>query len=773
MPEPLERSGNLPAELTSFIGRRRELADTRQLLTESRLVTLTGVGGVGKTRLALQAGTGVRRAFPDGVWFVRLAELRDPALLPNTVAAELGLRGRSSGQVSGLAEYLDDKRLLLILDNCEHLVSACAALAAKLLSAAGGVRILVTSRQVLRAEGERVLHVPPLSVPEEGEHGAPGESVALFADRAAMALPGFTLDDTNRAGVSSICRRLEGIPLAIELAAVWVRVLSVEQILHRLDDRFRLLTSGSRTVLPRQRTLEATIAWSYELCTPEEQAVWMVTSVLAGGFDLDGAEAVCAGEEGIIRADVLDVVAGLVDKSILIRSDGTYGRTAWYRMLENVREYGLLKLGQSGRTDAVRMRYVAYCRSLSEQHLAECFSPRQLDSVRRLTREHASLRGALQYCLEDRSRVRYATEIASQLWKFWYAAGHVPEGRHWLSQALALDTEPSRARAYALEVCCSMTWNVPRAGGADVAEVLLAELCTLAERFDDDPLRAGCALCSGMGRFFAGDLMGAREQFEVALRLFEAADDVMQVFITLISLSVVAFYLADPAGEEFAAKALSLCETHQAMWSRNYALWVVAINEWRRGDHRRAAARLREAIATWFSDRTQLAYVLSALAWCADAAGEHERVAGLLGAARAVWRLSGARAGENSPYHVFDEQCGKRAQLAMGTEAYAATFGAGAGFGIDEAIAYALAEKPKTEPAAAGRGRGAPGGLTRREWEIAELVAEGLSNRTIAERLVISQRTAETHVQNTLVKLGFTSRAQIAAWLAEQRAGEH
>jgi predicted ATPase/DNA-binding CsgD family transcriptional regulator len=764
--DPPRNAGNLPAELTSFVGRRRELSETKRLLTAARLVTLTGMGGVGKTRLALRAGAGMRRAFPDGVWFVRLAELSDPALLPITIATELGLRDGATAQVSGLADYLEDKRLLLILDNCEHIVHACAVLTAKLLSATHGVRILATSRQILRADGEQILTVPPLSLPDgEPQHG---ESLTLFADRAAAVLPGFQVDGDNRETVTGICRRLDGIPLAIELAAVRLRVLSLEQILHRIDDRFRLLTTGSRTALPRQQTLEATIEWSFELCTPQEQEVWAATSVLAGGFDLDAAEAVCTGD-GIGRTDVLDLIAAMVDKSILIRRNGTYGRSAWYRMLETVREYGRLKLVESGQDDAVRARHIQYCGRLAQRYGAESFGPDQLDWVDRVRRELPSLRGVLEHCIEDRSQVREATEIAAALWNFWYAGGYVREGHHWLSSALALDTEPTPARARALEVCAFMAVQIDEPGAA---QPMLDELYQLAEEFDDDVLRAGFAQCSGLALFVAGDLAGARTRLEQALAIYRNAGILLQVSNTLTLLSAVTFFQGDPAGVAVAEDVLALAEDHQAPWSKTYALWAVAIHQWRRGDYRKATALLRESIALRLSDRTQLSFAIAALAWCAEASGQHERAAGLLGAAHAVWRRSGARIAEASPYQEFDEHCAERARQAIGEQTFTTAFDATAAVSVEEAISVALAEKTSKPRPQTRRPRGAPGGLTRREREIAELVAEGLSNRLIAARLVIAQRTAETHVENILAKLGFTSRAQIAAWLAEHRAAE-
>ncbi|MER6800112.1 ATP-binding protein, partial [Amycolatopsis mediterranei] len=345
-------AGNLPAELTSFVGRRHELGEAKRLLATARLVTLTGAGGVGKTRLALRVAADVRRAFPDGVWLVELADVGDPHLVPNTVATAFGLRV-TSDQAAGLAEYLEDKQLLLVLDNCEHVADECATLVAKLLAVSAGLRVLATSRHTLHVEGEHLLHVEPLPVPgDEDAGGGPVEAVTLFADRAAAVSPGFELTPDNRATVSRICRRLEGIPLAIELAAVRVRVLAVDQVLERLDDRLGLLTSRPAAVQPRRRTLEAAIDWSFELCTPAEQRLWAQASVFPGGFDLDAAEGVCvpAADGG----SALDVVAGLVDKSVLSRQNGTFGRHAWYRMLETVREYGGARLAAGGDEAGVR-----------------------------------------------------------------------------------------------------------------------------------------------------------------------------------------------------------------------------------------------------------------------------------------------------------------------------------------------------------------------------------------------------------------------------------
>ena len=329
--------GGIRGELSGFVGRRAELGRVRAALAGARLVTLTGPGGIGKTRLAVQAATELRRSFRDGAWMAELAGLRDPGLLASEVARAFGLRDQSAGwAVATLADSLAGRQALLVLDNCEHLLDACAVLAGALLRACPGLRILATSRQVLGVPGEVTFPVPPMSVPEEGqlpvsESLLEYEAVRLFAERGAAVLPGFAVDAGNREAITELCRRLEGIPLAIELAAVRLRAMSPEQILARMADRFGLLSAGDPGT-PRHGTLQAALRWSYDLLTPAEQALWRRSSVFTASFDLDAAESVCAGD-GIAAETVADLVDGLVAKSVLLRRPG--GRTARYAVLEH------------------------------------------------------------------------------------------------------------------------------------------------------------------------------------------------------------------------------------------------------------------------------------------------------------------------------------------------------------------------------------------------------------------------------------------------------
>jgi predicted ATPase/DNA-binding CsgD family transcriptional regulator len=645
-----------------------------------------------------------------------------------------------------------------VLDNCEHVADECATLVAKLLAVSGGLRVLATSRHTLHVEGEHLLHVEPLPLPRADDTGGPVEAVTLFADRAAAVAPGFELTPDNRATVRRICRLLEGIPLAIELAAVRVRVLSVDQVLERLDDRLGLLTSRPAAVQPRRRTLEAAIDWSFELCTPAEQRLWAQASVFPGGFDLDAAEHVCSPTEDCGSA--LDVVAGLVDKSVVRRQNGTFGRGAWYRMLETVREYGGARLAEAGAEAAVRARLAGYYADLARRYRAEGFGPRQSEWLGRLRREHANLRAVLEHCLSAPGRAGQALDIAASLWNFWYGGGLVPEGCGYLRRGLELCGERTLVRARGLYAMAFLAIQT----GAPHAE-LLAELGELAVELADDRLRAGHAECAGMATFFAGDLTGGAELLERALAGYRTAGDALLVFDTLILLAAAHFFLGDPRGAAAAEEALALTERHEARWSRGYALWAVAIHRWRAAEPRQAADLLHEAVALRLPDRTLLAFLVEALAWCHSAEGEHERVARLLGGAGAVWRLSGARVGEMSPYQGVDEQCAALARKALGDDVFDAAFAEAAGSGLDDVVRYALRERPATRAASTSA---EPGGLTRRQREIAELVARGMSNKEIAAALVLSGRTVEGHVENILVKLGLTSRTQVASWLAGQ-----
>jgi predicted ATPase/DNA-binding CsgD family transcriptional regulator len=758
----------IPASTTSFVGRRRELSEARQLLSVSRLLTLTGMGGVGKTRLALQLASMVRRVYPDGVCIVELAELTDPALLAQTVAAAVGLRDESTAPADRLADYLADKQVLLVLDNCEHMPDACAALLGKVLPVAPHVKAVATSRHRLGVDGEQLMPVSPLPVPESSDGSEGHEAVALFADRAAAATPGFAVTLENTDAVISICRRLDGMPLAIELAAVWLRTLSLEQILARLDDRFALLTRGTRGGPPRRQTLQAAIDWSFDLCSPLERSMWARLSVFSGGFDLDAAEEVCSGPD-LPELEVLNLIAGLVDKSILTRYE--HGRRSRYRMLDTIQAYGHARLAESGEERILRMRHRDYYRRLSMRYEAEWFGPHQLEWLLLMRREHANLRAALEFCLIEPADACTTLEIAGPTYH-WISSGYLREGLIWLERALMLDDEPTAERAKAL---WSRSFLAILLGQSEAPQRMLAECHVLAEQLDETNIFfPKIWQCEGFAAFMRGDLAESRVKFEQALAGHLAAGHWHCAFDCMFQLGLIALHRTDPAAGELGRQCLAFCEEHQAQWSKSHALWLLGVLSWRDGDPKRGIRFLQDSIGLLQSvdDRAGFAVCVEALAWCEASGKRWKRAAQLFGIADAVWRRTGASTSATIHRFAHDE-VEARVRGLLGTAVFDRAYQQGAAFSLSQGMAFALEQKVGSADGTRRTAR-ARAELSRRETEIAELVARGMSNKEIAGSLVISQRTAETHVEHILAKLGFTSRTQIAAWVAAHRAaGQH
>ncbi|TQF65954.1 LuxR family transcriptional regulator [Rhodococcus spelaei] len=763
LPGTRGRSGNLPQDLTSFVGRQREVADIRRLLSTSRLVTLTGIGGVGKTRLALRAAGESRRAFDDRVWLVALGELGDPMLVADATAAALGLREVSSRPpLDMVVDYCAERDLLLVLDGCEHLVEAVAGLADALLRACPGVRILVASREQLGIPGEVTVRVPPLEVPDPDRLPPPGgipryPAMTLFAERAVAALPGFGLTEENTRAVARICQQLDGLPLPIELAAARLRALSPQQILQRLTDRYRLLTIGHRGAPPRQQTLRMCIDWSYELCTDRERELWAHLSVFAGGFELDAAEGVRAADPG--PDDVLDVVAALVDKSILIRED--HGEVVRYRLLETLRDYGLEKLRSSGELDALRRRHRDWYEQLVQRAEAEWIGPRQVQWIRRLDREQANVRDALDYCLSDPDEAESALRIAAAMYLSWLARGVLGEGRRWLDRALACQSEsPTAARVaalYAGSVLAVMQGDVP--GGT----ALSAQARTAAAAVGGEEWTALARSASGYVAIFAGDLPRAVLDLEAAVRTFGVTGNPLRRVASLLGLAL-ASGLRGEGRRSLACheEILAITDGRGESMFRAYSLCTLGLAVGQRGESARATALLEEGLrlTRMLDDPLTCATCLEALAWVAAERQDCERAAVLMGAADAVGEESGIKKLVIPGLVGYQKRRRKQARAALGPRVFAAAMERGRDLGLGDAVAYALDE---FAPAQASESTSV---LTKREREVADLVAQGLTNREIAQRLVIAQRTAEGHVEHILTKLGFATRAQIAAWVA-------
>ncbi|MDT7726431.1 MAG: hypothetical protein QOI21_3007 [Actinomycetota bacterium] len=758
--------GTIPVGLTSFVGRQRELSEARKLLSSSRLLTLIGMGGVGKTRLALQLAASVRRVYPGGVCVVELAELTDPALLAQTVAAAVGLRDGGAASKARLADYLSDKQVLLVLDNCEHMPEACAALLSKVLAVSPKVKALATSRHRLGVEGEQLMPVLPLPIPDSPEDCEGHEAVTLFADRAAAAAPGFAVTLENADVVTSICRRLEGMPLAIELAAVWLRTLSLEQILARLDDRFALLTRSARAGPPHQQTLQATIDWSFDLCSPIERSMWARLSVFSDSFDLDAAEDVCSGP-GLPQHEVLDLIAGLVDKSILTRYE--QGRGSRYHMLDTIQSYGRARLAESGEELTCRKRHRDYFRRLSVRFEAECFGPSQVEWLLVMRREHLNLRAALEFCLVEPADAGTMLEIAGPTYH-WITSGYLREGVIWLDRALALDGEPTPARAKALWVRSFLAILL---GESDAPGKMLDECHILAKHLDEaNVLFPNIWQCEGLAASNRGDLAEARVKFEQALAGHLAAGNRHCAFDCMFQLGLVALRCDDPAAGALSKQCLDFCEEHQAQWSKGRAIWLLGLHRWREGDPKSGIRLVQNSIVLFqpVDDLPGIAICFEALAWCEASDQRWERAALLFGIADDVWERTGASVPAAAHRFAHDEVAAW-VRAALGTEAFDRACQQGAGYSLSQSIAFALEQKAGSTNGARRRTR-AVDVLSRRETEIAELVARGMSNKVIGASLLISQRTAESHVEHILAKLGFTSRAQIAAWVAAHSAAD-
>jgi non-specific serine/threonine protein kinase len=820
---------NLPARLSSFIGREREIAEIERLLGTTRLLTLTGAPGVGKTRLALEVGDEIADAFPDGVWLAELAPLVDPrsalvpGLVPTAVATALGVREQPGQPLSDtLADALRAQRVLLVLDNCEHLVDACAGLVDTLLRACPGLVILATSREPLGIAGETAWRVPSLALPDINDLDAVGTgdaqalgacaAVRLFVERARAARPDFALTVAHTPAVARICRRLDGIPLALELAAARVMALSVEQIADRLDDRFRLLTGGTRTALPRQRTLRATVDWSYDLLAEPERALLRRLAVFAGGWTLEAAEASCTWD-GLEAPDVLDLLQHLVDKSLVVaeaHADGSYR----YQMLEMLQQYALDRLAERGEADEARRQHAACFLALAERAEPELRGPRESEWSARLEAEHDNLRAALRWAI-DRGEAESALRLGSALWRFWAVHGHLVEGLVWLEQALAPggesgDATPEllRARAGALNGAGNLAMaRGERAGSAAFHEASLA----LRRRLGDTAGEAISLHNLGLAARSLGDRPLARDCFNECLSLFRSLGDTRNAGLSLLNLSRLSHDEGDQerattlvtdglalfraagsaqgvatalnqlgalardrgdltAAVRFHGEALSMHRDRGDPWGIGLSLIGLARVAMVRRDHVKAMALAGQSLRALkdVGANRDTAAALVVLATAACAAGQAAIGAQLLGAVARAYPDGSAIGAEQTSF----EQAAAAARAALGTQAFDAAWADGQQLTLDQAIDLALAKAETAPPAAsepARRSAGPPvGALTRRERDVAALIAQGLTNRQIADELVISEMTADSHVSHILRKLGFRSRAQVAAWAAER-----
>ncbi|WP_214317475.1 ATP-binding protein [Nonomuraea sediminis] len=676
------------ADEAPFVGRRHEAAQVRRMLYGARLLTLTGTGGVGKTRLARRVAEALAHKYPDGVEVIELAGLESGHLLATAVATALGLRNAGSDPLAALVVFLSDKRMLIVLDNCEHLLEDCAVLADRLLRGAPRLRILATSRQTLGVPGEQVLAVPPLSVPEAGgprRDIARHDAVRLFLERAATALPGFSLDAGNATCVVRLAQRLEGIPLAIELAAARLRTRPLEQVVGELDERFDVPISGSPSGLSRHRTLRATMDWSFELCSEAEQRLWARLSIFPGGTDLDTAEAVCAGD-GIELADVVDLLAGLVDKSVLAGEPWEAGLR--YRMLESIRAYGAERLERE-EARALRARYLDHYLDLARSNRIDEIGPNQLDHVRVILAEVPNLRAALELCFSAPGTATKGLETATALWGYWLLAGSFTEGRYWLERGLDL-VPAGTARGMALWVDCMFAL---RQGDLEAALPRIEECRTLARRPGNESVLPFAVRTAGVAAFSTGDPERGLALLEESLALHRAAGDLDGAAFSLYYAAMFGAAQDPVRAAASAEEFLALCEAHHAVVSRGYAQLSLGITAWNQGDWRRAEELVSEAaeFTREVGDRWCLAQCLEVLAWAACAREDHQRAAWLLGAAHALWQAIEVSPAGLSPQAFWHERCTEQARRHLGERAFTATFRDGARHSLEPGTAvYAV-----------------------------------------------------------------------------------
>ena len=651
-------ANNLPVQLTSFIGREKEIQAVKSLLARTRLLTLTGSGGCGKTRLALQLAADLIEEYSDGVWLVELAALSDPALVPQIVAAALGLReepGRSLTQT--VTDYLQTKTLLLVLDNCEHLVEACAHLVEILQRPCPRVKIVATSREALGVSGEQVYRVPSLLVPDPAGLVKTQSNVVavvsgydgprLFVERAGLHQAGFALTPQNASEVVSICQRLDGIPLAIELAASRVRSLSLGQIAARLQDRFRLLTGGSRTVLPRQQTLRAAIDWSYDLLTQREQVLLARLSVFAGGWSLEASEQVCAGE-GIEERDVLDLLTSLVDKSLVVfEAEQEDEAGARYRLLETIREYGWERLTECEEAAEWRRQHRDYFLALAEEAEPKLAGAEQAEWLERLESEHDNLRSALGWCQAEEGGAEAGLRLAGALWRFWEVRGYLGMGRGYLGEALSRVGAAGRTalRARALNGAGNLADNQ---GDYEVARALYEESLSIRRELGDKQGIANTLNNLGIVSKEQGDYRGARVLYEESLSIRREIGDRVGIAYSLNNLGVVAHEQSDyTASQAYHEQSLAIKSEIGDQGGIAYSLnnlGTVALDQ---GDYGSSRAYYEQSLAIFreIGDQGSIAYSLNNLGVVAWHQDDSETARGLYEESLSIFRELGDKRG--------------------------------------------------------------------------------------------------------------------------------
>ncbi|GAA1284637.1 ATP-binding protein [Saccharothrix xinjiangensis] len=763
MTERGQATGGVPRALSSFVGRKELLGELRRKLGVSPLITLTGVGGGGKTRLALELAGQVQRAYDDGVRVVELAPARggDPELLAQVVLSAVGVPDQATTTpLDTLVDYLRSRRVLLVLDNCEHLVEPVAELVRAVLGAAPGVRVLATSRARLRVPGEVLVMVPPLEVPaEDAPVSSACESVALLVDRAEAGVPGWRVTPENWPDVVRVLRRTAGIPLAIEQVVVRMRSMPVSLLADRLDDVMRVLTANDTTRVAHHQTMAAMIDWSHAQCTPAERLLWARLSVFEGGFSLPAAEAVCSGGE-LDRDEVADALAGLLDKSIALPS----ADRSRHHLLEPLRQHGAARLRDSGERADVRARHQEFFRQGATRLAGGFAGHNEAALLAAVDLDMANHRVVLADLIGDPASAHAGLQMSVDLARTrWYTyAGRLPEERLWLGRALAAtpaSADPLRVSAMALDAWIALCLGVDRAQVARRVE----ELTGLAEEVGV-PLPPVTFVRGAYAVLALGEIEGvellrqAHEGFGAMGPHFAVDHHLAHILHTVSLVLLGSREQAEPAAEEFFAE----CERLGALWGLSWAHWCRSVVQTRWGSPARALDVLREGLRVQraIRDKWGPLWTIEALGWAHAEAGDAAAAARMLGLAHGLHRVTGVRVDGLVPFARFSDRAAARARSALGDAAFERAY-ANPAESVEQALAAVL-----DAPEPAGPRDSRPAGLTQAEWNVARLVGGGLSNPEVADRLVISPATVHTHLTRIYRKLDIANRHQLITLLA-------
>ncbi|MFB8281000.1 ATP-binding protein [Nocardia colli] len=732
-------------------------------------MTLTGFGGIGKTRLAVRVAAEVRRAFPAGVTMVDLAPVMSPALLPDAFAQSLGLYTSGSAPVTDrVVAHLCAREQLLLVDNCEHVLEACVEMVEEILHRCPDIRILATSREPLGIGGESVLSVPPLPLrSSDGPAGeqAGGAALTMFVDRAAAACPGFRLTEQNHHDIVNICRKLDCIPLAIELVAVRLRGLTPAQLADQLADEYSLLDTGSRTAPDRQRTLRGCIEWSFGLCTEAEQKLWARASVFAGGFELDAVTDVCRGPGIEPGGQLLHTLLSLVDKSILTCEP--FGEQMRYRMLEVIRQYGMHRLETDGELGEYRTRHRDHFAALAARPERDWAGRDHRVWMDRMSRERSNIQTALQFCLTNPGGADIGLRMAGGGRDHWVNTGAISEGLRWIENLLRSGPTDPVSQAWALRTA---GWLALLFGEIDYATDRVREGLLLNDDADVDASAMFDAL-SALCRIVVGDFAEAIEDAGRGLERARRAANAGTEFASLNCLQLA----YSCAGEfdralEYHRAAVQRAKPIGDTWNLSYSLWIAGLAQWAQGNVSTADTTLRGNLRKQNDIGNEIGVAMGLeLVAIVTVSMDASRGTLLLGAAEARWDSIGLHIAVIPILRRFHARCLDAVTAMLGPGVVAEKREQGARLPLDEALDMAVGDardpaanrvEPTRHRSVAARSK-----LTRREGEVAELIARGLSNREIAKTLVIAQRTAETHVERILTKLGFTSRVQVAVWM--------